>query len=344
MWYDDIIKSVRSLVRDNEPEYSITNILYKHDCLYLLTLYTHHLSRQIDFEQYLITTATKERYKLFDNFTDVPYAVIKGAPLSKEIYGEASLRKTSDVDILVDKMDTDIVKSVLFNAGFTQGRVVGDKIVPFQRDELIYQAALTHQIAPFVKATDNKLCPYVKVDINTNIWWGESHRHADIKTLLSTKKKIDIYGININKLDIEEEFISLCMHHYKDMNSIFLLYTKKIRLNLFCDIFYFLKNLSPNKLRLYALAEKLEVRQYIHYCLYYTNLIFDDNIVRSYLDMFDNDKDTDLIDTYGLSEDERHTWGINFYERLFHKNLTKYLCSVLSQFDLEKINTNLTYM
>lgn len=56
---------------------------------------------------------------------------------------------------------------------FIQGRIVGNNIFPLSREEIMFQTLMTHQTAPYIKKTSNVFCPFVNVDINTDIVWGK---------------------------------------------------------------------------------------------------------------------------------------------------------------------------
>ena len=113
---------------------------------------------------------------------------------------------------------------------------------------------------------------------------------------------------------------------------------------LFFDIYIYLKNNFINKLILLNMARSLKVDKYIYYCLYYTNLIFNDEIVDEYVNIFAYANDLEIMNSYGLNDLERKTWKIGFYERLFHENLGSYIYKFLTPKDIEKININIKYM
>lgn len=76
--------------------------------------------------------------------------------------------------------------------------------------------------------------------------------------------------------------LSLCLHHYKDMNSLYLLAQGSLKLNLFCDIYFYIKRCRSDISKLKVLCERLDVLDYAHYCVYYTGQIFDDPALSSY--------------------------------------------------------------
>ncbi len=342
--YSDIIQAVRRLSKGEEAGPDISDILYRHRCNYLLSLTKDKkYLKTLAYEKFLSKMAVKERYKALTPFfenTDINYAVIKGAVLSLCAYNDPYLRVSGDIDILIDKKDSDKIKKELKALGFIQGRVTDRGIIPFSREEILFQTSMTHQTAPYVKETGNRLCPYVNIDINTDIMWGESRKKTDMTVFLQYSTVIQINDFIVKKLLPEAEFISLCMHHYKDFNSLYLLSKRGFCLGQYCDIYFYLKNMKPSVSRLQALSEQLKVGEYIYYCLYYTDLIFDDEDIKLYLLAFKKDKDETLLSSFGLCEDERKRWECGFFERIFSHDVNELLKDKLTQHDLEKIQIN----
>lgn len=54
---------------------------------------------------------------------------------------------------------------------------------------------------------------------------------------------MEIYGVKVKTLPPIKAMIQLILHHYKDMNSLFLLATRKsIKYDILKDVYYLLKN------------------------------------------------------------------------------------------------------
>ena len=342
--YEDIINSVRSLAKGVKPETDISPLLYEHKCFYLLskTDKAHEYKAEMTMNQICISERFKVCRSIFEAFeaNEIPYAVIKGAVLSKSAYGDVNLRKSGDIDLLISRKNIDIVKKIMLDNGFVQGRVTDSGIEPFSRRELLFQSAASHQAAPFIKKVSNPLCPYVNVDINMDIFWGESEQKADMGFLLSYTENEEICGSRIRKLTAEMEFISLCLHHYKDMNSIYLLSQGSLKLFLFCDIYFYLRNNKLDLNRLQALCEKLAVSEYVYYCIFYANEIFQDDLLSGYLAALDMEKTREALNTFGLAEDEIKTWNIGFPERLFMDFPNEAFNVLLTEKDWAKISLN----
>ena len=337
---EEIIDCIRDISSGKSSKHNVMEILRAHKCYALISL-TDKTENKI--ERYINAVTIKERYKMchpiFEQDT-IPYAVIKGAVLSNTVYNDPFLRYSGDIDILIDRADADRMKALLETNGFVQGRITESGIVPFSRSEILYQTAMSHQTAPYVKQTGNKLCPYINLDVNMNIFWGESDEKANMNSFLSFREKSELFGVQLYKLTPEAEFISLCLHHYKDMNSLYLLSRGSLRLGLFCDIHDYLKNVKPDVEKLSEMCDVFNTGKYVYVCLHYTEKIFGDGISGKYLDFLDKYRDYGLINTFGLSEKERKNWDISLFERLFHPNLPEYVFNRLTTEEKEKVEIN----
>ena len=342
----EIIEYIRALAKGENllPPIEMEEILLQHRCDFLLTrLKNPTYKQQKQQERVFNAIAVKERYKacipLFSQ-SDIPYAVIKGATLSKTLYNDPLIRASGDIDVLIHRRNADRLKQLLIQNGFVQGRVTKNGIEPFSRREILFQTAMSHQTAPYIKATGNKLCPYINLDVNVDILWGESDEKADVDILLSHTEKSEIFNVSFPKLTPEAEFISLCLHHYKDMNSLYLLSSGSLRLGLFCEICDYLQNVRPDVLQLCKLCDQLKVGKYVYVCIYQTQEIFDNPTLSLYLKALKKDMDISLIHSFGLNEKERKQWEIALLDRLFHPDLWGYLQGKLTEEEKEKININ----
>ena len=344
----EILHNVRLIINGHQPEIDISPILYYHRCYYLLSrIHNSSLKQQLIKEKIIETIAIRERYialKSLWNSSHISYAVMKGAVLSRMAYEDTAIRFSGDIDILIDKSDADAIKDLLYTNGFVQGRIVDNSIQPFSRREVLFQTAMSHQTAPYVKATGNTLCPFINVDINTSVMWGESDQKFDVSSLLKNVVPINVGGIKVNKLSNEEEFLSLCLHHYKDANSIYLLYHGSLKMGLFCDIYYYLRNAPLDNTRLLSLIELYNIGEYVYYCIYYTDALFDDEKLKQLMTLLYKFRNEDLLGSFGLSNQERKQWCHPFFDRLFAKNISQYMEPLLTEEDRNKLNTNLLYM
>lgn len=287
-----------------------------------------------------------ERYKVCENIfktfelNHISYAVIKGAVLSKMAFGDIYHRKSGDIDILVNRKDIDMIEQIMLENNFIQGHMTDDGLIPFTRKELLFQTSMSHQMAPFIKRTSNPLCPYVNVDINFDIIWGESKVKCDMEYVLSYTRKIEVCNMMVNKLSPEMEFVSLCLHHYKDMNSLYMLSKGSLKQSLFDDIYNYLKNIKLDKDKLVEICSYLNITEYVYYCIYYTNELFHEGLCEVFLLLLYTEKSKNILNTFGLADDEIKEWNISFHDRLYNIDINNYLNTHLSENDLGKIRLN----
>lgn len=348
MTASDIIDALRALANNKNPGLDISDLLYRHRCFYLLAqIGDARYKQRLIMVQTLNRIAVKERYKicrpLFEKI-NFPYVVIKGATLSGAAYGDPFVRSSGDIDLLIRRQNADAMKELLLSEGFIQGRVTDQGIAPFTRSEILFQTAMSHQTAPYIKQTSNPLCPYVNVDVNMDILWGECEEKSNMDWVLYHSEESSLFDIPFRKLTREMEFIALCLHHYKDMNSLYLLMNESLHLNLFCDLYYYLRTVHLSVETLKGICQSLNVGRYVYVCIHHTHQIFNDPILLEYLNTLDSQKDPFLLNTLGLNEKERKEWGLSLEERLFHENLPGYISSLLSEEEGEKIKINRKYM
>ncbi len=336
-----IFEKIRRLIKERTPCPELIPLFKKHKCLYLQTLAG---DKEALMDIQLTKAAIAARFQtcepVFAKLRQIPYAVIKGAVLSQDAYGAPFLRKSGDIDLLTSREYVDMIKGVLLEHGFIQGRVTEEGLIPFSRKELLFQTAMSHQTAPFVKKIFNPLCPYVNVDVNLDILWGESNQDTNMGYVLAHTIETEIAGVSAKRLTPEMSFLSLCLHHYKDMNSLYLLYEGGLGLHLFCDLYFAFQNLPLDADLLREQSEVLSVAPYLYYCLFYTNEVFDDPNLKAFLKNWEGYRDDRLLDSFGLTDTERKTWPIPFTERLFTDDIRPLIDELLDDKDREKIALN----
>jgi hypothetical protein len=113
--------------------------------------------------------------------------------------------------------------------------------------------------------------------------------------------EMDIYGCRVKALPPLKAMVQLILHQYKDLNSIFLLATRKnIKIDMFKDLYYLLKNnldeITFNKL--YAICSEYEIIPYVYYVLYYTGFLFKDGILEKNIAVFKTPEGEELLNCY----------------------------------------------
>ena len=289
-----------------------------------------------DFEEKILHYRNKQYYSLFKKILDsgcenLNYSVVKGDALSKLAYGRVNQRFYNDVDVIVSRANLKELNYILFKCGYVQRE--------HSREENILFLSASHQTLPYTCKHN-----YLTIDINFDILWGEYEgKRIDIEEFLSDTIEMEIYGVKVKTLPPLKAMIQLILHHYKDMNSLFLLATRKsIRYDMFKDVYYLLKNnLDAISLdNLYALSAEYEIIPYVFYVLYYTGQVFDDDVLKQYIEAFRTPEGEMLLNCYGLCSKERREWRYDFFTRLETDNLFSLIKDDLSEKDKDKININ----
>lgn len=270
----------------------------------------------------------------------IPYVVVKGAVLSLRIYGNITARFSSDVDLLISRKYADVVKDCFIEHGFVRGRVVGNKIIPYSRREMIFQATHSHQMSPFVFSTGNKICPFVNYDVNMELFWGESGRHTDMELFLSDTIPMKLCDTEIQTLPVEKEFVALCLHHYKDLNSVYLLAERGVRLSHFFDIYGYLLTQKPNYEKLRNVCDSIGATKYVYLCVWYAYELFGQPFIKKYLEVLKTADGEKLLGFYGLNESDRRPWGMSLAERVFDETFSERFAKTLTDRDREIIRMN----
>lgn len=344
----DTMKAIAQLAKGEEKDPSLAPLLYKKKCFYLLSILNPNDEWKIKLQTTIVmnTLRTQTWYHICEPVFaqlqqfSIPYAVMKGAVLSLTAYGSTFYRSSGDIDLLINRKHVNKLKNILLENGFVQGKITDHGIVPYSRAEIVFQASLSHQTAPFVKETGNPLVPYINIDINLDLFWRESKRNIDMEFVLSQIENVEIGGVQTNKLCREMEFVALCLHHYKDMNSLYLLTRFGLRLDEFCDLYFYLKQNNLNVTKLLSISEELDVKEYIYYCVFYTNQIFCDSALQCYLERLYTPEGEKILNHFGLCSDEYTQWNLSFEERLLSEHLPEYLTSILEKEKIKKIQVN----
>lgn len=274
----------------------------------------------------------KECFEVVKRF-NFPYAIIKGEALSLMAYGELGKRNSQDIDLLISPKYIGIAKVILNDNGFYY-------IIKNKYDKVL-TLSMSHQSPTYIKKTK---ISYIYLDFNHSIFWGEyAGKCVDIDTFLEDIIDMEIYGCNMKTLPPIKMLIQLILHHYKDMNSIFLLATRKsIKRSMFDDVYFLLKNnLEDIPLdKLYTLSKFYGIIPFVYYVLYHVGLFFQDETLREYISAFKTDEGERLLNCYGLNDNERREWTCNVTMRLETENLYDLIKDDLTAKDIEKIKMN----
>lgn len=284
---------------------------------------------------YLFQLYYQELEKLVSGLT-IEYAIVKGEVLSKMAYSKEGKRTGTDIDVLVSRSNIREMENCLASNGFKPDIV--------NRQHQVMMLSSSHQTRTWSKECGIGI---MTIDLNFDIFWGEYEgRRISIDDFLYDTIDMVIYGVTVKTLSPIKSFVQLVLHHYKDMNSIYLLATKKsIKYDMFKDVYYLLiNNLYEIPLeKLFSYCKEIEIVPYMYYVLYYTGCLYKDKVLNEYINRFEDSQGKFLLDKYGLNNDERKVWKFDFQTRLKEDNLFKLIKEDLTESDFNKISVNSHY-
>ena len=279
-----------------------------------------------------------EMARVFELLQTTRYAVVKGEVLSQQIYGVLDKRRSSDIDIIIEKNNVKLIEEHLRHLGFNQRGSV-EKID--SRRNRILCMSYSHQIPSYYK---EKYGFYLNVDVNYDIFWGEYEgQRYPMDDFLNDTVSMKVYGVTVKTLPIEKAFVQLILHHYKEMNSLFhLSQHNTIETDMFSDVIGLLLNNSRVLTCecVSELCEQYSIGAYMYYMLYYTNLVFHNRKLVEYIERIEMYRNESIMDSFGLSERERKNWLLSFDRRLDNKELPIHVQSQLLDSDRDKIIMN----
>lgn len=293
----------------------------------------------------------KELASVFESFEKqgINYALCKGINTAICAYKNIGDRRFYDIDILIDSTDLEKVTKILNDNAFTQGKYdrKNNKVVNVDRLTSLFFSTYTHQVARFVKILPQTRMKYMLVDVNYHILWGEAKEKYDsfnIKEFLLNTEVIEYYGVTFKVLKKEFALIHMALHLYNDMNSLTMLCDKKSYfLRGFLDLFLFVKNNKIDWMLLESESDRLQIKTYIYYALYYTALVMDDDSILSNISET-NEFASKYKDSFGLTDTERKIWKHSLWERIFCEDKMAMMKEYFDDKDLRKVDYNNNFL
>lgn len=221
----------------------------------------------------------KELTFLFRIFreNEIPLIVLKGIPLSQELYNSPYLRPTSDIDLLIKKRDLEKACSLLTQAGYKtrENKIIDITKIPPKRQG---------RHLPDLKKENIKLDLHRTLtpenwdfDISENFFWERTY-----------EVKIDFN--NFTTLNPELLFIHLCIHAIEHSFMFILLY----------DISLTTKKYELDWNKIYLLSKRYKLSTFIYYILLQSIKIYDVDLPKNIFLKFK--KDSSIIKLFILKK------------------------------------------
>ncbi len=299
-------------------------------------------SETIDRFKYMLQRLEPE---ILEFLKTIPYALINGEALSVMAYGDIGYRTSMDYDFLVSIKHSKEIKSAFFEHGYVEFLYDknGNARKPTRKEQIMLINA--NRLTAFEKLTEDGI--KLSFDFNTGIFWSEYRgKQIDIEEFVSDAEEVQIHGVKLKMLTDIKCFIQTCLHHYILMNSPFHLFEPRKLVMTECwfqDIYYLYKSQIHKKTHmLETFINEYELQDEFFYVLYYTSVVFQDNELYNFAQIFRTESGMEKLNQFGLSDSERKTWPISFEERMNHPQLFKVLKPLMNDRELEKIIKNST--
>lgn len=257
------------------------------------------------------------------NSHGVNYVFLKGLPLSNFFYSNISHRNFSDIDILVDENQLDIIEELMLDNNYKYGYFNKEKPVYVSREQILFKRTFTHELQNMIKIFHNSIL--TNIDINFKFSWIGNNKYSihipfnEIKNNISTNNEF-----LIPMLENELNVIHLICHFFNE--AVFFLMnlhrdtidTKELRLFRLLDICIVLKKCDISKV--IDLSNKYKADVQVSYVLSIIYNFFDisDEIIPDISKMYNEFSISPLSDInyYYDKEGAIQQWPISFEDRI----------------------------
>lgn len=195
----------------------------------------------------------------------------------------------------------------------------------------------------YLQLNDNELGFYdTVIDFNFKLSWGEYQGENILSDafLSHVKRIMDSNGFNYYVLDVEYNFIQLCLHAYKEANGLFFIKINQgLFLRAFLDIYYYIikVNHEMNLELVLEISQRYKIESYVYFVLKIVDELFCGNeCIRNLISMLQNSTNRKIVEQFGL-ENEKIWDDITIKERFFSSKVMPFVENQLTDDENSKI-------
>ncbi|MFI6991749.1 nucleotidyltransferase family protein [Nonomuraea wenchangensis] len=252
------------------------------------------------------------------NVAGVRYLVRKGPVLDTYGFADLGARQSSDLDLLLDRLDMGAFGAVAEKLGYQQGLLAPDGTVrPYSRRAQVYWKAHLNNSLPFVKYSGSVEVNHFKVDPCHQIAQKGAAVEVTNADLFARSVAKDICGVASRTMSEVDQMLDLCLHLHKEATALYYLESGKgLRLRQLLDIVV-LTRAWPEETwnELIELAHACSAATEIYYALHFASLCYPEAIPQRALASV-KPKDTAYLEDFGHMEGKPGRWRASFFERL----------------------------
>lgn len=301
----NVLRVPQHIVRILDNEYKIRKHIY---------------SKQRDEYLCLLNELSKAGLKII---------LLKGVYLAEKCYNDPLERPYLDMDILIQKHETEDVFRVMKSLGYVQGEYNKEThaIEELDNNRLIgYESELQHY-GEFVKLSSSDFFPVYSVDVHHRLSTVFDSFCYNSSLLFQRAEKENIQGINFWRLSNEDFLLHLSSHLYWHTLSLRdIISGRDMRLLSYFDIALFISKNKINWEKLFEYAKESGLENALYYTLYHCQLIFGNIVPNDIYITWDMQKVKTISNTIYDRWFTRDTltpvgkWNSDFMERLFDEN------------------------
>ncbi|MDR7301232.1 nucleotidyltransferase domain-containing protein [Haloactinomyces albus] len=250
----------------------------------------------------------------------VGHAVRKGFSLAEGEYGDPSLRRINDLDLLVDIEDVPRAHEVLERLGYVQGQLVedGEQVQPFSRKTRIFwRVNLSNQL-PYLKAGHRPDVPEFNVDLCQDVFQKKSGVSAPAAELLDRSVPAVLCGSRTRVPSPADRLLDLCSHLHKEATSLrFIEDSVDLQMSKFLDLALVAESYRDADWQEFLVrVGNYGAESIVYYSLHFTAVLYPEAIPTKVLDAL-RPGNTDYLEEYGTLDGRTARWSLGFLERLF---------------------------
>jgi len=234
----------------------------------------HFVLEKINQNKSILNFRLATLKKIVDDLNDhhCEFIIIKGMPFAQFAYGDYSLRTSNDIDLLVSIDSISMIKEVLTKHGFILGKYdkENNSIIEYDKMSYYYHLIHTHQLPNFIKIDQG-----IPISIDINYKLAIKNTDDFVQELFDERQYVMINNTPVITQTLETMLITICLHHYFDMNSPIQIYKNTHGfIRMIFEIAIFIKNNKFDYEKILYLVKKHNLESYISSILNYINLFF----------------------------------------------------------------------
>ncbi|MGC5033398.1 nucleotidyltransferase domain-containing protein [Micromonospora sp. DT229] len=242
----------------------------------------------------------------------------KGAVLGQELYGDVGVRRSFDIDLMVEPDELPVVEEVLGALGYAEGNLSANRrvVVPRDRRQALFWAMRVPN-RQLHRPTSERFVNTFVVDICLNHFLPGTRYDLPAADLANRSRTVYLFGVPARAFTPEETVIDLTTHLFKEATSLhYLKLAKDLTLSKFLDIATLAGTQPIDWSVVRERVDSYGVREPVYFALHYTDVVYPGAVPGDVLDAF-RVSDLAFLREIGHVDKDVRQWQGDFMSRLF---------------------------